>query len=98
MAVYTAYCAFGTGIARLLSTARRRLAFNFAGAASISSARSVCRGCGSSGHELPHLRQPARLAACKRGRNTVIKRKQRIPMRDLSTMAAEDRTTVEKKP
>ena len=28
--VYTAYCAFGTGIARLLSTARRRLAFNFA--------------------------------------------------------------------
>jgi homoserine/homoserine lactone efflux protein len=28
--VYTGYCAFGTGIARLLSTARRRLAFNFA--------------------------------------------------------------------
>ena len=26
----------------------------------------------------------------------MIKRKQRIPMRDLSTMAAEDRTTVEK--
>jgi homoserine/homoserine lactone efflux protein len=30
MVVYTGYCAFGTGIARLLSTARRRLAFNFA--------------------------------------------------------------------
>src|SRR4030081_2131852 len=30
------------------------------------------------------------------GGNTVIKRKQRIAMRDLSTMAAEDRTTVEK--
>jgi alkylhydroperoxidase family enzyme len=30
------------------------------------------------------------------GGNPVIKRKQRIPMRDLSTMAAEDRATVEK--
>lgn len=28
--VYTGYCAFGTGIAQLLSTARRRLAFNVA--------------------------------------------------------------------
>src|SRR3954451_11353872 len=30
------------------------------------------------------------------GGNPVIKRKQRIPMRDLATMTAEDRTTVEK--
>jgi 4-carboxymuconolactone decarboxylase len=31
-----------------------------------------------------------------KGGNPVIKRKQRIPLRDLSTMAAEDRATVEK--
>jgi homoserine/homoserine lactone efflux protein len=30
MLIYTGYCALGIGIARLLSTARRRLTFNFA--------------------------------------------------------------------
>src|SRR5277367_5765117 len=44
------------------------------------------------------MAEAAVLLDCRpyRGRNTVIKRKQRIAMRDLSTMAAEDRATVEK--